>query len=140
MEKWLVYSMTTLILWGIWGILLKKASEGLEWFQVYVFANTAIVLMVVIVATVYRGEMMSYNNRIYLPIAFVSGLVGTLGYIFLIKSLEAGGEASVVIPLTSLYPLLTALFSVYLLGEELTIRRIYGILLAVLAIILLSAE
>ncbi|MEB3861349.1 MAG: DMT family transporter [Desulfurococcales archaeon] len=138
-EKWLLYSMATLLLWGFWGVLLKKASSSLEWYQVYVYANTAIVLFVLLIALIHRDEVTRIQGAPAL-IAFLSGVTGTLGYIFLVKSLEAGGRASVVIPLTSLYPLLTALLSVYLLGESVAPKKWVGILLAVVAIILLSTE
>ena len=138
MERWLAYSIITLVLWGFWGVLLKRASEGLEWYQVYVYANSAIMLIIGLLILVYGGRVKPMNLDLSIVIAFLSGVTGTLGYIFLVKSLESGGQASIVIPLTSLYPLLTVLLSVPLLGEGLSVRKGVGVLLAVMAIVLLS--
>ncbi len=138
MEKWLVYSLATLLLWGLWGVLLKKASINLEWQQLYVAAGVAIVTVVTAVTAYYGVERVFGVQPSAWLLGFASGLLGTLGYIFLVKSLDAGGEATVVIPLTSLYPLLTAVLGFLILGEEITLRKIAGIVAAVIAIILLS--
>ncbi len=138
MEKWLAYSLATLILWGLWGVLLKKASTSLEWYQLYVAAGVAIMTVVTAVTAYYGVEHVFGVKPSSWLLGFASGLLGTVGYIFLVKSLDAGGEASVVIPLTSLYPLLTAILSFVVLGEELTLKKMAGIVAAVVAIILLS--
>ena len=140
MEKWLVYSLITLTLWGIWGVLLKKASSSLEWYQVYVFANTAIVIAILTLVLIHGKNLTNNVTPSIALIAFLSGVTGTLGYVFLIRSLEAGGNASIVIPLTSLYPLITVALSAIVLGENVTFRKAVGAVLAVAAIVLLSLD
>jgi transporter family protein len=56
------------------------------------------------------------------------------------RALESGGKASVVISLVSLYPLLTVLLAVLILGERLTGLQIMGAFTAIVAAILLSVE
>ncbi|HUQ94189.1 MAG TPA: EamA family transporter, partial [Bryobacteraceae bacterium] len=66
------------------------------------------------------------------------GLTARSGEWFLFKALEHGGKASVVVPLTYTYPLITLLLAVALLGEHLSVVKWIGILLAVVAAILMS--
>ena len=55
-------------------------------------------------------------------------------------SLESGAKASIAVPLTALYPLLTVLMAVVLLGERVSPMQWLGIILAVAAAILMSFE
>ncbi len=136
-DKWLVPAILALLAWGVWGVALKKASQGLQWYQVYVYTNSAILIVMSVVVLLYGQTAL----RVPPPKAvgaIVAGLLGTLGYVLLIVSLKNGGKASVVIPLTGLYPAITTILSTIILGEHLGLRKSLGVLLAMLAIILLS--
>ncbi len=139
MGRWLIFSLITLILWGLWGVVLKIATNKiLEWKSVYIATNSAIIVVLTVILLTSIGNL-KLTPTSYLW-GFFAGLMGTLGYIFLVLSLEAGGKASVVIALTSVYPVLTALLSKYILKEKITNFQWAGIFLAVIAIILLSIE
>lgn len=69
--------------------------------------------------------------------ALVAGAFGGAGYVLFMKALKTG-KASVVMPLTALYPAVTVVLAVAFLGERLTPVRAAGIALAILAAILLS--
>ena len=139
MERWLIYALGALFLWGLWGVVLKLAERSLNgWFNVYVASNTAVIIGVVVVAVAYR-------NTLTLPskgalTALIAGALGTLGYAFLVFSLEAGGPTAIVIPLTALYPVITAILAVFILGEKLTPIQYLGVALAVAAVILISTQ
>ena len=138
--KWAVAALTTLALWGLWGVLLKRVSQGGAWYQVYVATNTAIIVAVVLVAVVKGVSWMRIAGLKWLILAFITGLAGTLGYITLVLSMEWGGRASIVVPLTSLYPAVTVMLSRLILGETLTLRQGIGVVLAIIAVVLLSYE
>lgn len=138
MTKWLVFAITTLILWGFWGVALKLASKKLDWRALYVFSNIAI--LVVILIFILTKSVSLPINRASLGLALAAGVCGTLGYITLILSMKAGGRASIVIPLTSLYPALTVILSKILLQESLNKYQVVGIILALVAIVLLSID
>ncbi len=138
MERWLVYSLLCLVLWGFWGVALKEAEARLgEWYKVYFASNLAVVVAVAVVGAIYGRSLLSMSVTNAMT-AFLAGALGTLGYVFLVLSLKAGGPASIVIPLTALYPALTAVAAVILLGESLSARQAVGIALAMLAIYLMS--
>jgi len=137
LEKWLLFSVASLILWGVWGVLLKYVSEGLPWRSLYFFSGLATVAIVTVIGLVWRGDLFSASPRQAL-LAFLAGLFGATGYIAMIKALETGGSASVVVPLTSLYPAVTVVLARILLGEEITLSKALGVVLALLAIYLFS--
>jgi len=134
--KWLAYSLLTLALWGVWGVLLKIASEGRDWKQVYVTANLAIVAVVALMVAMYRGQVIMADSKGL--VAFAAGLTGTLGFISMIMALSSGGKASIVVPLTSAYPAVTVVLSRIVLGEELDAVKITGIVLVVLGVMILA--
>ena len=69
--------------------------------------------------------------------AILSGLVGTLGTIPFLYALSKG-RASVVVPMTSLYPLVTIILSLLILREPMTLKQGFGIFFALVALLLFS--
>lgn len=141
LPRWALYALASFILWGIWGVLVKEAQQGRTWQEVYATTNSAIIIMVTLVLakSYFEGSNLFITGRQGL-IAIAAGLTGTLGYIFLIKALEAGGKVSVVIPLTQLSPALTVILAVLVVNETLTLKQAAGVALALGAILLLSIE
>lgn len=127
------------ILWGVWGVLLKEAQQGRSWQEVYVTTNTAIILMVLLVLATSGGSRLFITGKQGV-IALAAGLSGTIGYILVIKALEAGGKVSIVIPLTQLSPALTVILGVLVLHESLNLKNALGVVLALVAVLLLTAE
>ena len=74
---------------------------------------------------------------------FLTVLIGVLFVIAnfaYYKLSEMGGQASVLAPLTALYVVVPVLLGALILKEPLSARKLAGIALAVVAIILLSSE
>ena len=134
-HSWLLYSLLAVVMWGIWGVLIKSASLKYDWLQVYVASNIPLVMIIITIVMVEKPNILLYKHAFLL--AALGGLVGTIGYICFVKAIQ-GGPASVVVPITAMYPAVTALLSKLVLGEELSVFRILGICLAVIAILLLS--
>lgn len=55
----------------------------------------------------------------------------------MVKALEKG-EASLVIAITAVYPVVTFILSLIILGEKLSMLQIVGVLLAVFGVLLMS--
>ncbi len=138
--KWILAAISTLVLWGVWGVLLKKISVRAEWYTVYLVTNTAILLVMITIIFTKGLSHLSVLDTKSIVVGLAAGLAGTLGYIFLIWSLQWGGKASIVIPLTSLYPAITVVLSYIVLGENLSYKQITGIIFAMMAVILLSSQ
>lgn len=141
MEPWLVLSVMVVVLWGLWGLALKYASLNLEWQYVYVASALGAFLAyaTVTLALTLTGKLSHVSDYRSLGIALLGGLMGALGGLMLIIALRLA-EASIVVPLTSIYPAVTVALSIALLGESATARKIAGVILAIIAVILLSTS
>ena len=60
----------------------------------------------------------------------MAGLIGMLTYFFALKK----GATSQIVPIAATYPLVTALLSVIILSEHVTVLRLVGTVLIVLGI------
>jgi transporter family protein len=75
-----------------------------------------------------------------IALAALGGLLNGLGALTSFAALEKGGKASVVIPIINLFPLVTVIGAWLFMGEALTGRQIWGLVLAFGSVILLSRE
>lgn len=141
MELWVVYAIISMMLWGLWGVLLKLAERSANWLTVYVASSIAAFAAALLNAIILSRAM---DSRVKLDpsggllIALIAGILGNLGYLFFMLSL-ARGNAGLVVILTGLYPVVTVALSVMLLEEQLTMPKVLGVILALIAIILLSS-
>ena len=133
--NWLGYSLMALILWGAWGFLSKVAARQLPSEAVYLLAICG---HAVVLSYLWIGGGLSLP---WLPgalaAALAAGLCMACGLLFFYKALTVGA-ATVVVPLTALYPLVTVVLSWAVLREDLTPRHLAGITLALAAGWLLS--
>ena len=70
----------------------------------------------------------------------IAGCFAIAGNIAVFYAFSNGGQASVVIPVTNLYPLVTISIAIIAFKEKLNWTNVIGILLSVPAILLLSGE
>ena len=137
MQAWLLYSLLCLILWGLWGFALKIAYQNLSWTQTYFLSSLASFTLMLVIILYYRIKLPPMNTAAIA--AIIAGIFGGAGYLFFVKALEQG-KASIVIPLTALYPAITAIIALVVLREKISFYQGIGILLAILASILLSTK
>src|SRR5436309_1948495 len=134
MPRWLIYSILTVIFWGVWGFipgLLGTISA--EQRQVLSILG----LLPIMGWLAWRQGQPNWNGaRVHRGclLAFVAGLVGNAGNLFFYQLISAGQSAATVVPLTSLYPLVTVLLAFAFLKEELSAIPLVGIGLALISI------
>ena len=133
--SWIAYSVLILLAWGLWGLVLKVAYKGGGWLQVYFISSLASFTLALTVFLASRQPLTM--NRAYIAVATAAGLLGGLGYVFFVKALETG-KASAVLPLTALYPAVTVVAALLVLGEKISLPQAVGVVLAITAAILLS--
>ncbi len=135
MNGWLLPSVATLLLWGIWGFFPKLAAASLPPKAVFVFQaiGNLIVIAAVLVSANFRLEV---NSKGVL-FAVLAGLAVALGTFFFLVALDRG-KASVVVPMTALYPVVSILLSILFLGERLTLHQALGIAFSMIALLLFS--
>jgi transporter family protein len=137
MAVWLPYSLVALALWGVVGLLQKLGTNRVSAHSLFVWLTLGFAFLLPFFV---RGSRILSMPATDLGFGLLVGLTNALGSWFLFAALEKGAKASVAIPLTALYPLITALLAVALLGERLAGRQWVGLALAIVAGVLLSYE
>ncbi len=129
----------TVLLWGTTP-LFEKLALGRGSPVVVLFFRTAFIaacMAAVAAATGQIGQVARMDGRT-LVFTLLSGLTGgVLGLTAYFHALRMG-QASVVVPLTSTYPLVTVVLSILVLGEPITPTKILGVLLIVAGVMLLA--
>jgi bacterial/archaeal transporter family protein len=134
---WIYFALLAILLWGVVGLLQKLGTNRVSARSLLVWLMVGFLL---ILPGFLRGtNLFSIGPRAAL-IGILGGITNGMGSWFLFASLEAGAKASVAIPLTALYPLVTILFATLFLAETLTSMQWVGIFLALVAGVMLSYE
>jgi transporter family protein len=138
---WLVWSLLTIVLWGTWGLVSKIASSGVDAYMNQLLYTAGLApLMVFVAITVHRERGAKATNRgLGVFWAFLTGILGGVGNIAFFQALVKGGKASVVAPVTALFPMVTVLLALMFLKERLGRTQWLGLALAFAAIYMLSA-
>ena len=135
---WLVFAAIALVFWGVTGVTQKLATNRISSQLSFLWFSYAMIAISVVLAVMV--PMHWHVRPLILWLAIVGGTLNGLGALTSFAALECGGKASIVIPLVSLYPLLTVVVAVMFLHERLTVGQGVGIVLAIVAAILLSME
>ena len=104
------------------------------------FIRSAVVFSIILIAFIALGKTGEIQNIdtttiLYLGAGGISaGLVGHLLYYYALKE----GEASEVVPVTSIYPLIALVLAVVFLGEKVGLQKLAGAILIVLGVILIK--
>jgi transporter family protein len=141
-KNWLYWSLVTIVLWGVWGLVSKVASAGVDaWVNQLLYTAGLAPLLIFVAITVHRRSAQEKREGRSAGVfwAFFTGILGGVGNIFFFQAMVAGGKASVVAPVTALFPMITVLLAMIVLRERLRRVQWFGLALAFVAIYLLSA-
>ena len=132
---WFWPAIVVLITWGVVGLLQKLSTN-------YLSAESALIWLVVgfflLLPWLYpRESVFSYPARSLIYTMLSAGL-NALGAWALLAAMKSGGKASIIVPLTALYPLVMVLSAPIILHETITRLQSVGVLCALVAVFLLS--
>ena len=134
---WFWFAVITLISWGIVGLLQKLSTN-------YISAESSLIWLVVgfllLEPLFYPGKAVFHYSGWNLAWALISGVLNALGAWALFAAMKSGGKASIICPLTALYPLVVVLLVPFILHESITLLQAAGVLCALIAVVLLSTE
>ncbi len=135
---WFVYAVVTMLFWGVWGAFIERPEKnGFPATLGYaVWALTMVPCAAVALAVI--GWVPEHDLR-SVVLGSAAGLLGAAGQLVLFDTLRRG-PAYLVFPVISLSPVVSVLLSVLLLGETASPRAWSGIVLALLAMPLLSYQ
>ncbi len=137
-KSWLFYALITTVLWGVWGALIE-IPEKAGFPATLGYAVWALTLIPVsLVALRMISWRLDRSPRAML-LGIGAGLMGSGGQLILFETLRLG-PAYIVFPLISLYPVVTIILSVVILGEKAGLRAWTGIVVALIAVVLFSYQ
>lgn len=136
--SWLTYALITTIFWGVWGALIE-IPEKAGFPATLGYCVWAVTMIIPSYFSLRSNRWKLDTNRKAVASGLIIGFLGSIGQIILFHVLIIG-PAYLVFPIISLSPLFTILLSYFLLKERTSIRSWIGIILALLAIPLLSYQ
>jgi drug/metabolite transporter (DMT)-like permease len=132
MKPWLLYALTTLLLWGVWGALagLPSANGVPETLNYVVWSLTMIPPAILVLS---RSGQPLLRDRRSVTLGLCIGLLGAGGQLLLFHAVRIG-PPYLIFPIISLSPALTIALSFALLRERTGLLGLVGIALALLSL------
>ncbi len=132
---WLSYAFLCILCWGVWAFLSKMGADQMTPMQMQVLFTIGM-LPVVLVAVVRLGRRID-TDLLGATYGILNGIFTGLGLLAYFAALSRG-KASIVSPITALFPLLTVLLAFFLLRERMNRVQMAGLVLALSSIFILS--
>jgi transporter family protein len=130
--KWLIYALSCSFLYGLWAFCSKLATNYINPKSALVYEVIGSLLVLVLLTRANFTLNSDIRGVIY---ATLVGVTGALASLFLFLALSQG-PASVVVPITALYPIFTVIMAYFILKEPITLRHIIGLIFALVAVVL----
>jgi transporter family protein len=126
--------------WGIWGIFSKISLRQYGWEQIYVIIGMVTIIASVLIYTfnIHTKESLDFGSSGF-NYAIAAGLFSVLAYYGFYNALKFG-KASIVVPFTALYPIVTIVMAFIFLNERINIHQGIGIVFALIAMFLFSID
>jgi transporter family protein len=137
MTGWLWLALIAVVLWGVVGLLQKVTTNHISADAVLIWDRIGYVVVLPFLLIGFRLSQLGTRDIV---IGTLDGVANSLGALCLYKSLQSGAQASIAVPLTALYPLITVVLAVAFLGERLDRLHWFGVILALVASVLMSIE
>ncbi len=141
---WIMYSLLTVLLWGLWGLESKFVVDRMSpWLNQIVFSFGLLPPVLWILLSRRQKHRpavgaIQFSNRRGAIYGLLTGVLGGGGNIGFYLALSHGGKASIVVPLVGLAPLVTVLLALLFLKESLNRIQLIGLFFALVSIFLLS--
>lgn len=133
LSNWKFLMVCYVILFGVWGFLLKIVSSRLDWKVAlfYVWITVFVTMMI------FCFRSMDFGWSRYHLLAVFAGIIAAFGTMAFYKALTLA-PATLIIPVSAQYILVTVVLCVIFLREPISLRIIAGIACSISAILLLS--
>lgn len=131
----LLLLLLTAILWGVTPVLEKIGLGRVDPLTGVTIRSIAVAFSLIIYL-LFTGRIKQVLQAdfkaivIFSVTGLVAGLFGMLTYFVALKR----GATSQIVPIAATYPLVTAILSILILGEHVTLLRIFGTVLIILGI------
>lgn len=138
-QSFLIYTYVVTVLFG-WGISVffdKLAANSLGSKGTYLYLLSFMPSLVILLFFYFWGyKMVGYSQTgvLWLIISTICNLVALGAYFLLFTKTEASWASA----MTAVYPVITIILAAIFFRESMTITRLAGIILAMLAVVFLS--
>jgi transporter family protein len=133
---WFWFAVVTILAWGIVGLLQKLSTNFISAESTLIWLGVGFLLLE---PFVYPGKAIFSYSGWSLTWALLSGVLNALGAWALFAALKNAGKASIVCPLTALYPVVVIVLAPFILYESITPLQVVGVVCALVAVVFLSA-
>ena len=127
----LIFSLLTIVLWGLWGFFGKLALEKrMAPITVFMAETVISALIAVVLFLVLMQKHDPAQSAVYSTInvyGIASGAALAFGFLFYYLALQ-GGQVTVIVPLTATYPVVAVLLGYVLLRERPTPLQWVGVM------------
>ncbi|MEO8657955.1 MAG: DMT family transporter [Bryobacteraceae bacterium] len=131
---WLAPALMACLWWGLFGFLAKLGSADVNAYDMQVLFTVGTIPIAIYILVRRAGMQASNKGRFIGAVIGIFAGVGGIAYF----AAMARGKASIVGPVTSLFPLVTVLLATTLLKERLNRVQMAGIVLALISAALLA--
>jgi uncharacterized membrane protein len=138
LKPWLMYALITTVFWGLWGALIEIPEKaGFPATLGYCVWACTMIIPALIALKITNWKLDKDKKAIVYGLLI--GVSGAAGQLLLFQALRSG-PAYLVFPFVSLSPLVTILLSILFLKEKASAKAWTGIIIALIAIPLLSYQ
>ena len=135
-KPWLFYTILTTLTWGIWGALMELPVKA-GFPSTLGYSVWALTMIPCAIFALRLNQFKLEHDKKSLFSGLIIGFTGSGGTVLLFEVLKLG-PAYIIFPIISLSPILTVILSVIFLKEKTSRKSWFGIILALIAIFLLS--
>ena len=138
LSRWLVYALAPTALWGAAGFLQKLSTNHISgelstlWFLAAFIPFGALFLL--------QSPLPPQITATTWLLVIGQGFFLALGNLAVLVAFASHGKASIITPLTALYPVVSVPIAIFFLGEKISAREAIGILLALASVAALTCE
>jgi uncharacterized membrane protein len=137
MPRWLAYTLTCTAIWGVWGLVSAVVAREVSPLATQVISTLGVVPAALLLF-LSPGWKQGTNLKLGIVLAALTSLSGTAGNLCMLRALSLEGPVSIVLPVSGMFPLVTALMAMLLLRERLNRVQVLGFFLAAAAIYLIG--
>jgi len=134
---WLFYALITTLFWGLWGAFSTIPEKmGIPGNIIYVVWSVSMIIPGLIGIILFKWKIQ--NNAKSVIYGLLIGLTGAGGQLVLLSRALREGPAHLIFPIISLSPVITIALSLVFLKEKSGNLGVFGIILALGSMVLLS--
>ncbi|HVT93470.1 MAG TPA: DMT family transporter [Bryobacteraceae bacterium] len=134
-RAWLIPALLCILCWGVWGLLVKIGSDTASPEQLQILFTLG--LLPLSLFMLFRLRLKVDRNTGGVIYGVLNGVFTGFGLLAYYAAMHRG-KASVVGPVTGLFPLLTVALAFLVLRERLNRVQAGGVALALAAVVILS--